>query len=62
MKDTPCYGCFNRHILCHADCHEYLDFKKKIAEQKEKILSELKAYRDFREEKKRINRIAEMRE
>lgn len=59
MQNAPCYGCFNRHILCHADCHEYLDFKKKIAEQKEKISSELRAYSDFREAKKRVNRIAE---
>lgn len=26
---NPCYGCEDRHDLCHADCEAYLDFRHK---------------------------------
>lgn len=25
---SPCYGCGDRHLLCHTTCEDYLDFRK----------------------------------
>lgn len=56
MKDTPCYGCGKRHILCHADCNDYIEFAKKLSENNEKRLKKLRETIDYSEA--RTNRIS----
>ena len=35
MKGTPCYGCEERHVNCHADCEEYIEFQKRREEERQ---------------------------
>lgn len=37
MKDSPCFGCEERHMRCHAECERYKVFKQGIEEDKQKI-------------------------
>jgi hypothetical protein len=30
---SPCYGCKDRHDLCHSECEDYLTFRKKKDEE-----------------------------
>ncbi len=30
---SPCYGCEDRHDLCHSDCGAYLAFRKQKDEE-----------------------------
>ena len=30
---SPCYGCKDRHDLCHAACEAYLEFRRKKDEE-----------------------------
>ena len=40
-NNTPCYGCTERHDLCHSECDKYLAFKEKNenmrSEQRERL-------------------------
>lgn len=29
---APCYGCKDRHLLCHSDCAKYAEFRDEIDE------------------------------
>lgn len=33
---SPCYGCEDRHDLCHATCEAYLEFRRKKDEENAK--------------------------
>lgn len=35
-KVAPCKGCLDRKDLCHSTCEEYLNWKRMMAELKEK--------------------------
>lgn len=33
----PCKTCDHRHDLCHADCEQYLDFKRRYEAEKQAL-------------------------
>jgi hypothetical protein len=34
MTAPPCKGCTDRHDLCHSDCEQYLEFRRKYEAEK----------------------------
>ena len=36
-KKTPCYGCENRKVGCHAECEAYAEAKKQLKEAKDDV-------------------------
>ena len=47
----PCKKCIppKRHALCHSDCQDYLDYKKKVQIEGESIKKELEISRAINE-------------
>lgn len=41
MNDkSPCFGCEERHVGCHAECCRYLEWRKQKDEQNEAVRAE----------------------
>ena len=52
MRTAPCKGCSKRHLGCHANCEEYLDFRKWKTELNEKIRKEKEAFVECQRQKR----------
>ena len=59
QKITVCKDCPDRHPACHDRCEKYQEAKRKVQEEKEKLLTAMKndaVYADYKRKKIRKER------
>ena len=59
QKITVCKDCPDRHPACHDHCEKYQEAKRKVQEEKEKLLTAMKndaVYADYKRKKIRKER------
>lgn len=50
MKISPCYGCEDRHVLCHSKCTLYAQYKSNVEATNLKIKKNkrhVNCYKDY---------------
>lgn len=56
INETPCRHCTKRKINCHANCQEYLDYRKKADIVREQARKERRQDAEFLQARLRMNK------